>query len=195
MKHIVISRLKFDDRELMSKYLAITKAVLIPALKSQIQKNFTWALIINPNDEGYLKKELGYPFVAYYSNTDIIKYLIENKISIQTRHDCDDYMSKNYIKKIQDTYISNVNKLSSFLIQAQPTKLIYDTGIEHSLPKYHEKRCSMFLSICQKNVKNHIFERKHGQMYEISENIITLPEGYTKWVIHGNNKSLKPIKK
>jgi hypothetical protein len=27
-------------------------------------------------------------------------------------------------------------------------------------------------------------------MYEITQNVITLPEGYVKWVIHGNNKSL-----
>ena len=53
----------------------------------------------------------------------------------------------------------------------------------------------MFLSLCQEKVENHIFERTHLQMYEITSNVITIPVGYAKWVIHGKNKSVIGKKK
>ena len=92
-------------------------------------------------------------------------------------------------------YTDNIQKYNSFLIQSQPVKLIYKTGIEVSLPAYTNTRCSMFLSLCQKTCINHIFAKKHPNMYEITNNIITLPEGYTKWVIHENNQTVLNAKK
>jgi hypothetical protein len=183
--------MNFTDRELLDKYLVITKNILIPALKSQIQKNFTWVLILNKNDESYLKEQLDFPFDAVHGGTEFIEYVKLNKPNIQTRHDCDDWMSKNYVNTIQTKYVENIKKLKCFIIHAQPTLVDYKTRQEKSLPKYHDQRCSMFLSLCQFNVNHHVNEKKHGQMYELTKNIILLPEGYCKWIIHGNNKSLK----
>jgi hypothetical protein len=191
MDHIIVSRINFTDRCLLNKYLIITKSVLIPALKSQTQKKFTWVLIINKNDEQYLREQLDFSFDAVYGNTGFIEYVTHNKPNIQTRHDCDDWMSHNYVDRIQTEYLHNIKKFNSFIIHVQPTKFDYLTGSEIHLPKYHDERCSMFLSLCQLNSIHHVNERKHGQMYEITKNIILLPEGYCKWVIHGNNKSKK----
>jgi hypothetical protein len=191
MKHILVSRINFNNLELLKDYLKITKEILIPCLKSQTQKNFTWLIITNPENINLLEKEIDFPFLPIFGNHKFIDYVIENEINIQTRHDCDDYMSSTYIEKIQNLYFENIKKYESFIIHTQPTKLNYSTKIEEKLSNYHEERCSMFLSLCQKNVKNHVLERKHGQMYEITKNIIKLPEGYTKWIIHGKNKSLK----
>lgn len=195
MKHSIITRINFKDLSLMSEYLKITKEILIPAMKSQTVKDFEWIVLTNTETLAILKYELDYPFTPIFSNTQCYSYLIENNINIQTRHDCDDYMSSTYVETIQKKYFDNIEKLGIFLIQTQPTKLLYPNGPETSLPNYHNLRCSMHLTLCQKNVNNHIFEHVHGNMYKVTNNVITLPEGYTKWVIHGNNISVNPNRK
>lgn len=190
MNHIIISRLNFTDRDLLNKYLEITKKVLIPALNSQKQKNFTWALLTNANDAPYLQRELKFPFVPIYGVQMLLKHCMANNFTIQTRHDCDDYMSENYVEAIQNTYKANINKYKTFIVHTQPIKRIYQTGVETPLAPYHDKRCSMFLSLCQSSVNHHVFEKKHGSMYELSDHVINLGTGYNKWMIHGNNISV-----
>jgi len=194
MKHSIITRINFDDVSLLKKYLEITKNILIPQLHSQTSKNFEWIIITNTKNQEILKSELTFPYTPMYGNTQLFEYLINNNVNIQTRHDCDDFMASNYVETIQKEYLKNYKKFDCFLIQAQPTKFFLNSKQEVSMSPYHDMRCSMFLSICQRVVKNHIFERKHGQMYEITKNIITLPEGYTKWIIHKNNKSFSTKK-
>jgi hypothetical protein len=189
MKHIVFTRINFDDKELMSKYVKISKEVLIPALKSQTCKNFTLLILCKSEDEEYLRKELDFPFVRIGGN--FVEYVIKNEINIQTRHDCDDWMAPNYIELIQNTYKENIDKKDKFLVQSQPLRLDYNTKKTIQIQKYHEKRCSMHLSLCQKNVTNHINERIHSKMFEITNHVIMLPGNPTQWVIHGDNKSVK----
>ena len=190
MKHIIISRLNFTDRALLNKYLGITKKVLIPALKSQTQKNFTWALLTNPADADYLKKQLDFPFVPIYGAAAVLKYCVDHTYHIQTRHDCDDYMSPKYVAAIQHEYTLNSKKYNTFIVHTQPIKQMYQTGEEFPLSPYHETRCSMFLSLCQTTIKHHVFEKKHGSMFELADHVINLGEGYNKWIIHGNNISV-----
>jgi len=190
MKHSIVTRINFTDISLMNSYLEITKNILIPSLKSQTNKEFEWVVLTNEDTLDLLRTELDYPFKPIFSNSSCYSYLIDNKVDIQTRHDCDDWMSPDYVERIQKVYLENKKKYSSFLIQAQPTQLMYHTGQELSLKPYTNQRCSMFLSLCQNEVTNHIFERKHGQMYEITPNVITLSVGYAKWVIHGKNRSV-----
>jgi len=191
MKHIIISRMKFDDKELLKKYLVITKDILIPSLKTQTNKNFVWGLIINDEDIEYIKNELDFNFLSFKNNNAFEKYAKENNINIQTRHDIDDWMSIDYVDKIQEIYLENIDKYDSFLIQSQPIKIDYKTKKETSLSKYTNRRTSMHLTLCQKNVINNIHSKKHNDMYQLVKKIITLPEGYTKWVIHGDNISCK----
>jgi len=193
MKHTIFTRINFEDKKLRDEYLAITKDVLIPSLKSQTNQNFTW--IILTSDADYLRKELDYPFITVDDGGEYIRYAINNGINIQTRHDCDDYMAPDYIETIQELYSRNIKLIDSFLIQSQPLKLMYHEDIIKKIKPYHSKRCSMHLSLCQKNVVHHINERKHGQMHEIASHVITLREGITKWVIHGNNISVIGRKK
>lgn len=195
MKHIIVSRFRFVDKELMKKYIAIAKQTLIPSLISQINKNFTWAIIAYPIDIEYLKNEFDYDFISFSNHDEFKDYAIKNDFNIQTRHDIDDWMSNDYVDKIQQCYNENINKYDRFLIQAQPIKMTFSTKQEYIMSKYTDTRNSMFLSICQKNVINGILDAKHGQMYTIAKKVFTLPEGYTKWVIHGNNISCNKNKK
>jgi len=191
ISHIIISRMKFSDKLLLEKYLKITKEITIPSIKSQTNKNFVWGLIINSEDINFVHDYLNIDFITFNSINKFINYVKNNNINIQTRHDIDDYMSDDYVEKIQEIYKENIKKYNMFLIQAQPVKVDYNTKKETKMSKYTNIRNSMFLSLCQKNVVNYILERNHGQMYQITNNVITLPEGYVKWIIHGNNRSCK----
>ena len=195
MKHCIYTRMRFDDKALMAKYLAVTKKILIPSLKSQTCKNFTWILMIRPDDEEFLRKELDYPFKAIYTVEEFIDYVISNNFEIQTRHDCDDFMSSNYIETLQKLCEENKDKFKCTLIHCQPTQVIYQSGERKKLGAYHDKRTSMHLTICQKDVKHHVYEKQHGKMWKIAQKVILLPEGYTEWVIHGNNISVTRSKK
>jgi len=191
ISHIVISRMSFEDKKLLKTYLKITKEILVPSLKSQINKNFKWGLIINAEDIKYVYKYLNIDFIPFKNKNDFFKYVKSNNINIQTRHDIDDYMSELYIEKIQETYKENIKKYDKFLIQAQPLKFYYHTNEEVKMKTYTDTRNSMFISLCQKIVNYSIFKEKHHEMYKVTNNIITLNEGYVKWVIHGNNISCK----
>lgn len=189
MKHTILTRMRFQDKNLMRKYLKMTKEFLVPSLKSQACQNFTWMLMVMPEDISFLTSEIDFPFISILNENEYIQYATSNNVTIQTRHDCDDFMYPNYIETIQKVYSENKNKYDTFLIQSQPTQLIYHTGVVNKIGKYHDKRTSMHLSICQKNVKYSIHDRGHGHMWQIANAVLNLGEGYTQWVIHGDNIS------
>ena len=191
VKHIIISRMIFSDKELLKKYLVLTKEMLVPNLKAQTNKNFTWGLLILEEDVDFVRKYLGADFMPFHNNNEFISYVKVNNINIQTRHDIDDYMLESYVERIQTEYAKRIDTLEKFLIQFQPVRVNYQTKEEYKMSKYTETGNSMFLSLCQKNVTRHIFERQHGQMYEVTNNVVTIPEGYVKWIIHGNNITCK----
>lgn len=196
MLHTVFTRFKFDDKELMKKYLDVTKKFLIPSLISQTYKNFKWLVMTYDDDIEFLKDELNFDFTPIKDFDHYFNYVKDNNISIQTRHDCDDTMSKDYIQKIQDTYNENKELYDTFLIQSQPSKLLYGKGnttrwINFKVAPFHNKRTSMHLSLCQKNINYSIFDRGHGQMWQLTDNIIDIGDGYTEWVLHGENISSK----
>lgn len=190
MNHILLTRVNFGDKELMAKYLEVTKSILIPSLKNQTNKKFVWAIYTNKNDIDFLKNELDYDFLPFTSMEDYKKYVKLENIEIQTRHDCDDYMSEDYIDKIQNIFYSKKkdNDDVNCIIHFQPTKFDFISKKEYKMGRYHDKRNSMFLSLCQSNNKNGIFDEKHGDMYKITQDITLVDEGYVKLVIHGNNK-------
>ena len=190
MKHIILTPINFTDFELMEKYLKFTKEFFIPSLKSQTNQNFELGIIINPIHEEFLRKELDFPFIAFKNKYEFRDYVISQNIQIQTRHDCDDWMSPDYVEKIQHHYLKYRDQHAAFLVQSQPLQLIYSTGELKKLRKYHEKRCSMHLSLCQSSVSHYIYEHQHGQMYNITPHVFSLGEVYTKWVIHDNNKTV-----
>jgi hypothetical protein len=47
MRHLITTRIKFTDDELLKEYLEISKRSFIPSLLSQTNKNFTLGIISN----------------------------------------------------------------------------------------------------------------------------------------------------
>jgi hypothetical protein len=191
MKHLILTRAKVDDKELLEKYLIVCQNILIPALQKQKNKNFVWGMLIKPEHHEYLVEKLKYPFYAFFSKDEFINYIKDNNVEIQTRHDIDDWMSEDYVDKIQKEYEKNKNKYDKFLIQFQPLKMNYHTRELNAIQIYTETRTSMFLTLCQNKVENHILDRGHGEMWQIAKDVITLPIGDVLWVIHGDNISCK----
>lgn len=191
MKHTILTRMRFEDKDLMKKYLELTKKILVPSLKAQTCQNFEWLIMIRKEDEDFLRSEIDFPFITILNDQQQRDYSVANNVVIQTRHDCDDLMFPNYIEKIQEMYNQNIETYNTFLVQSQPTQLMYHSGTVNKIGPYHDKRTSMHLSLCQREVKFNIHDHGHGQMWKIADKVFNIGEGYTQWVIHGDNISCK----
>lgn len=187
------------------------KKTYIPSIKSQTDKNFSIALIVNPkhfdiirnefnddieivkftdNNEDYKDLDIREKInIIPFSDTkkDYREYVIKNNITIQTRHDCDDIMNPNYIEYIHRLYNENKDKYDDFILNFHPTKLVIDTGKEYTHGRDYSKVCSMFSTLIQKKVKNGIMDCVHDHLRGFTKNIIYIPMGYVKLGIHGNN--------
>lgn len=190
MKHIVITRCKFGKDEDFQKYFEVMKKTYIPSINSQTDKNFSIALIVNPRHYDLIRNEINKEIeIIPFSDTkkDYKEYVINNNITIQTRHDCDDIMESNYIETIRKLYNENNFKYDDFILNFHPTKLIVETGKEYTHGRDYSKVCSMFTTLIQKSVKHGIMDCMHDFLNRFTRNIIYIPRGYVKLGIHGNN--------
>jgi len=197
MKHIILIRSTFRDEELFQKYLTVAKEVLFPQLNSQTNKNFTVCFLSNSDSHSeiissYLDDSVNRIFILDpFWKIQFTEHLTNNFYDIQTRHDIDDWMSIDYVDTIQKTWSqykeSHPNE-SMLLVQSQP--VLYDfntTEVKDMKTLYSDFIISMHLSLCQKENKHHVFENVHLRMHQVTENVILLPLGFTKLVIHNNN--------
>ncbi len=100
MKHCVSTRFKFDEDnfELMQHYVNVCKAVLIPQLNKQTNKNFDWLVYTNPKHDQWVRENLtGYTYTIIHDLNNAM-----SEYQIQTRHDIDDWMHEAYVKAIQE---------------------------------------------------------------------------------------------
>lgn len=189
MKHILISRAKFDNDILFEKYFEVTKKIYIPSLLKQTSKNFELGLIINPRHEKYFKDGIPNGIkLSFFENFEKYNEYVKNgNFEIQTRHDIDDGMDADYIETIQNIFESNKNKFEKFIIHAQPIKIDITTNKRYHIKEFNDSYNSMFLSLCQKKCENTVYEKKHGFMFEITKNIIKINEAKVFLIYHGNN--------
>ena len=184
MKHAIISRCRFANRELMDKYLEVSWKYLIPQLYNQT-KSFDWFIIGNIKDWDYIRRQLKYPFEMIQGKNEFAERMKD--YNIQTRHDIDDWMSENYIEMIQALYKQVVGSLNKFVIHAQPVQLNILTNREYEMRKYRCNNTSMFVSLCQRKPEYNIFSKRHNQLWRIAEKTFMLKGTPVKWIIHGNN--------
>lgn len=211
MKHIIVTRCKFGKDEQFESYFNVMKKTYIPSINSQTDKNFSIALIVNPKHFDLIRNEINknieivkfvdnkedYKDLEVRQKIDLIpfsdtkkdyrEYVIKNNITLQTRHDCDDSMSPNYIEYIHKLYNENKERYDNFILNFHPTKLMVDTGKEYTHGRDYSKVCSMFSTLIQKKVNHGIMDVVHDHLRGITQNIIYIPRGYVKLGIHGNN--------
>ena len=190
MKHIVITRFNYTDEDKFNSRLKMMVDTLIPSLKRQTNQNFTWCVITkNINHREIIQSHYNKPILFLNSIPEAKTYSHNNGYNLQTRQDSDDIVCNDYIKIIQDQ-VTKSNK-DILLIQFQPTKLHFKSKKEYHTFRYSNKFMSMFLSLYQKNIIHDVHDQTHPNMYKITPNIVTIPEGCVNLVIHDDNLTTK----
>jgi len=200
MKHLITTRIKFDNDILMMKYLEVSKKTFFPSVLSQINKNFILCVIANKQHHILidniineickdLKKEKPSLVFLNDGSTDYLNYILKENINIQTRHDCDDWMCETYVDQIQKIFFENKDKYNTFVIHGQPYKydIIEDKKYKMTY-RYDPNNTSMFVSVCQKNCDIQLFTLKHSDVGKVGEKVFMVDEGSCHLVIHKNNK-------
>lgn len=190
MKHIVITRAKFSNDKKFEKYFDVMKKYFIPSINSQSNKNFILGMTINPSHFSKVRELIDNQIeIIPFSDvkTDFKDFVIKNQITLQTRHDCDDFMKENYIEFLQNKSEENSKTHNDFIITFQPLKLDFNTGRQYKHERDYSKVCSMFSSLYQKNVSRGIMDEMHDHLIRITRNIIYINEPFVKLVIHSNN--------
>ena len=200
MKHLISTRIKFNDDTLLMKYLEVSKKTFLPSILSQTNKNFILCVIANKQHHTLidnlineicevLKKEKPSLVFLNDASTDYLNYILKENINIQTRHDCDDWMCETYVDQIQKIFFNNVDKYKTFVIHGQPYKydIIEDKKYKMTY-RYDNNNTSMFVSVCQKNCDVQLFTLKHSDVGKMGEEVFMVDEGSCHLVIHRNNK-------
>lgn len=197
MKHAIITRLIYEDKNLFAHRVQLMSDILIPCLNNQINRDFTLIVMVLDEDVEYLKQHLNYPFINFSDYADLRKFCVENKVRIQTRHDSDDWMSHKYVLKIQEEYERlKDNPHNMFLLQFYPEKINYRTGQLISALSYRRDFNSGFLTLCQSgDVSKIVYEKSHTEMHKITGTaaVYSYGFGWVKYYIHGANDSLRPL--
>jgi hypothetical protein len=196
MKHLIHTRCAFQDDGLFYKYFDVMKNIFIPAIKAQTSKNFYLYIDVNkqkPNHLSLINQEFDGSGVNYTLDIpNFKKTALDEKYTIQTRHDCDDYMAPNYVEHIQKLAAEKFLNFDEFLIHAQPIKHKYDTGEYYrATPKYCQKHPSMFLTLCQKQPNKTIIDITHTKFSIFVPNLFDMGYKYVRLTIHENNKLSK----
>lgn len=187
MNHVIYTRCFFEDDVLFFKYFELLKAIYIPSVCSQTNKSFKIYIHTspkNPHHLGHIAKEFG------GLGIDISCTAFEfQKSTIQTRHDCDDFMFPTYIEKIQSLAKEKFLDHDEFLIQAQPIKHLYGTDKHYLVRKKYDSKCpSMFLTLCQKTPSKTIVDITHTKFNSLVQTLFDLGYKLVKLTIHHTNK-------
>jgi len=194
MKHIIITRINFNNDELFQKYFEVSKKYYIPSINSQTNKDFTLGLSVKSHHLNQIRDLIDPKIeIIQFNNVkdEYRKFVNENNFQLQTRHDCDDYMSPDYIEFLQKKTNENKERFENFIITFQPKKLDFNNGNEYKHGRDYSKVCSMFSTLYQKIPKNGIMDVMHDDLRKITNKVFYFGEGHVKLVIHENNQLSK----
>ena len=196
MRHLLITRLWFDSEKLLDKYLDVAVNTFIPSLKAQTCKDFEFGILLRKEHIEHVRERIGIKFIPYTGGIEQFREVAHKEgLTVQTRHDIDDWMASTYIEEIQKCYKENKDKYASFVIFAQPVKMEYPSGKVMPVPAYNEKRISMFATLCQRDPVHPIYKGSHGALYQYGEKIFKLPDGLVKWVQHPDSVTNARLKR
>jgi hypothetical protein len=120
MKHAIIVRAKFEDDKLFKNYLDVARQTFFPSINYQTDKNFTLFLIMESRHRPLINLIVN-PHInlIFLDSMDHGKeYFSKNFYEIQTRHDFDDWMKKDYVQKIRaEWYAHRIQDIQTNLSQ------------------------------------------------------------------------------
>lgn len=193
---MIVTRLWFDNLNLMNKYLEVGNKMFIPQLKKQSCKDFEFGILIKAEHVEYVKAKIDMDFIPFTGGIEGFRdEVVKGGFDLQTRHDMDDWMSPNYIREIQKIYRANKDQFNSFVIFAQPLKVDYPSMRTMKVPDYHEKRISMFASLYQKEPVYPVYRGSHGSLWQYADKVFKLPDGLVKWVQHEHSVTTARLKR
>jgi hypothetical protein len=190
MKHMVFTKINFDDDDRFEYYLDLMKRWYVPSVGSQLDQDFRLGFIVSDRHRDVVRSLFGGRADFFRSIDDACNFAISEGVNIQTRHDCDDWMHEGYTRRIKELYRENESR-GSFLVSSVLYKFVMSSGILYSCGSLScdDGFVSPFLSLCQVEAKHFVHERNHRHMGFIGE--VFCVRGYTMQVIHGGNSLAK----
>lgn len=202
MIHHVITRMAFKPEDPQWEWrLAFYRSMVLPRFLRQTDQNFEIWLRCYPahNEVVDALHPKVHPYQGYGIEDEImgIAKTCQNhnipRSHIQTRVDCDDLVSPDFISRIHAEVSRQPDK--PLIISFQPWKLDLYTLTRYRMgQRYHEQSTSMFLALYQPDIEGgnywNIYYSKHGHLAkELGEpvRVVTIPEGYCDMVIHDKN--------
>lgn len=191
MKHAVIIRIDYREGEEFRYRLLLFRANTLLRLQNQTDSNFEIHVRCR-REHNDLFKDLGCkPFnildegrnkygVFHPWNTDLFE-----SYDIQTRVDCDDIVSRDFIEKIHSMY--KPGRLLCF------NHHVFDIWSMECVKRkaYPPTHTGMFLSLMEGTP--FIYSQNHTQMWKYADETKFIEHGYCWHVRHGKNASKKSI--
>jgi len=222
MKHLIITRMAFEPDDPQWEWrLPFYQSMVLPRLLRQTDQNFEiWVRCHSAHNavvaalhpkvhpfQGYGVEDgkLGFPLFLPCAENDAMpgewsqEYGLP-RAHIQTRLDCDDLVSENFVSRIHAEVAKSPDK--PLLVSFQPYKLDLYTLTRYRMgQRYGSQNTSMFLSLYQPEIAGEkycrIMDYRHGHIWrELGEQVevVTVPEGYCYLVIHDKNKATVILK-
>jgi hypothetical protein len=165
MKHIIFTRFVYDEGNESDTRLEIMKNTLIECLHRQTNQNFIWSVMCKPHHREIIEKIYNKSVLFFDNSNEFKKFVNENKYEIQTRHDSDDIMCVDYVKEIQEDYLSNKFRNDAFLIEYQPMffDIQNDRFYEFNIDYTESNSTSAFITLCPQNTTKTIWDHQHNQ--------------------------------
>ncbi|MFA5381870.1 MAG: glycosyltransferase [Candidatus Micrarchaeia archaeon] len=205
LSHIIITRMAFNPEDPQWGWrLPFYQSMALPRLLRQTDQNFEIWVRCHPahNDIVAALHPKVHPFQGYGVEDEKMEFPADEQVRnyrlprahIQTRLDCDDLVSEDFVARIHQEVSRGPDK--PLLVSFQPWKLDLYTLTRYRMgQRYGSENTSMFLSLYQPEIGGgkywRIMDYRHGHIWrELGEpvEVVTIPEGYCDMVIHDKNK-------
>lgn len=185
MRHVIFTRMNFEEDGLFEYYLELMKRWYVPSVESQVDQDFGLAIIANKRHHGCLGLLLGKRAEFFVSMGSASRYAFSKSVSIQTRHDCDDWMHEGYTKRIKELY--PVGSDGTLVVNSILYKFDVLRGDlrRRFIPYEDDGFVTSFVSLCQSRVVSFVYERHHRDLGCLGK--VVCIDGYTMQVVHGRN--------
>lgn len=189
MSHILVTRMGFDDDGAFERYFALMEEWYAPSVRGQSCGDFRLAFIVRKRHEGALKAYWGGDTLCFGSRSLLKEYVVENGVGIQTRHDCDDWMHRDYLKRVRELCDEKAS-LGRFVVHSRVYKFDVSSGVLYlgvPVGRIDPSRIfvTQFMTLFQSEVDMGVFDMRHRDFCSF-ENIFMI-DGYTMQVVHGGN--------
>lgn len=205
--HIIIIRFHYrEDDPRFGWRLSYFKAMVLPRILNQTDKNFDIGIRCNPAHAEIFKK-LSDKIIPFRTKNDSARYKTGKngkkyfedfvqwedviglkKYNIQSGLDSDDLIGPRYIEVIHSAL---EDAAEATHISFQPRTFNIKTLETRPMMRYHARRGSAFLSLYQPDKTNYkfIYCGSHISMWKNAKKSITLPQGHCWATIHRINES------